>query len=40
MEGDKGYQLREGSALYKTLFRVENDDIGRENTYLWDSKPE
>lgn len=40
MEGDKEYQLREGSVPYKALFRVENDDIGPENTYFWDIKPE
>jgi hypothetical protein len=38
MEGDKGYQLREGSAPYKALSGAENDDIGLENTYLWEIK--
>jgi hypothetical protein len=30
----------EGPAPYKGLFGVENDDIGLENTYFWDIKPE
>jgi len=38
LEGDEGYQLREGAASYKGLFGVEKDDIGPENTYLWDVK--
>ena len=38
MEGDKGYQLREGSAPYKALFGAENDDIGLENTHFWSYK--
>jgi hypothetical protein len=38
MEDDKGYQLREGSAPYKALSGAENDDIGLENTYLWEIK--
>jgi hypothetical protein len=32
---NEGYQLREGSALYKALLGAENDDIGHENTYFW-----
>ena len=40
MEGYKGYQLREGSAPYQALFGVEKDDIGLQNTYFWDIKPE
>jgi hypothetical protein len=40
LEGDEGYQLREGAASYKGLFGVEKDDIGPENTYLWDVKVE
>jgi len=38
MEGDKAYKLREESAHYKALFVAEKDDIGLENTYLWDGK--
>ncbi|MBU2578140.1 hypothetical protein KKA69_04930 [Patescibacteria group bacterium] len=34
------YQLREGAAQYKALFRTEKDDINPENTYLWDVKTE
>jgi hypothetical protein len=40
IEGSEGYQLREGAAHYKALFEAENDDIGPENTYLWDIKAE
>jgi len=40
LEGDEGYQLREGAASYKGLFGVEKDDIGPENTYIWDVKVE
>jgi hypothetical protein len=40
IEGCEGYQLREGAAHYKPLFQAENDDIGPENTYLWDIKAE
>jgi hypothetical protein len=40
LAGDEGYQLREGAASYKGLFEVEKDDIGPENTYLWDVKVE
>lgn len=39
-EGDKGYPLRRGSAPYKAFFGVENDDIGLENTYVWNVNPE
>jgi hypothetical protein len=35
-----GHQLREGAAAYKTLFEVENDDIGLENTCFWDVNAE
>ena len=38
--GGAGYQLREGAAQYKALFRAEKDDIDPENTYLWDVKTE
>jgi len=37
-EGGEGCQLREGSALYNTLFGAEKEDIGPENTYLWKVK--
>ena len=40
IEGGEGYQLREGPAHYEALFEAENDDIGSENTYLWDIKGE
>jgi hypothetical protein len=40
IEGCGGYQLREGAAYYKALLEAENDDIGPENTYLWDVKAE
>jgi len=33
-------QPREGAARYQAFFEAENDDIGRENTYLWDNKGE
>jgi len=36
IEGNEGYQLRDGAAHYKALFEAENDDIGLENTYFWD----
>jgi hypothetical protein len=38
--GNEGYHLREGSAPYNAFFGAENDDIGPENTYLWDIKAE
>ena len=38
--GGSGYQLREGAAQYKALFRVEKDNIDPENTYIWDIKIE
>ena len=40
IEGGEGYQLREGAAHYEAFFEAENDDIGPENTYLWDIKGE
>jgi len=40
IEGNEGYQLREESAHYKALFGVKKDDIGPENTYLWNVKSE
>ena len=36
--GGSRYQLREGAAQYKALFRVEKDNIDPENTYIWDVK--
>jgi hypothetical protein len=35
-----GYELCEGDAHHKPLLEAENDDIGSENTYLWDTKAE
>ena len=40
IEGYGGHQLREGAAHYQGFFEAENDDIGPENTYLWDIKDE
>jgi hypothetical protein len=34
------YQLREGAAQYKALFRAEKSNIDLENTYIWDVKNE
>ena len=34
------YQLREGAARYKALFRAEKGNIDPENTYIWDVKKE
>ena len=31
---------REGAAYYQAFFEAENEDIGRENAYLWDIKAE
>jgi putative transposase len=39
IEGGEGYQVREGPAVYKALFGAEKEDIGPENTYLWNVKP-
>jgi hypothetical protein len=39
MEGGEGYEVREGAAFYKDLFGAEKEDIGSENTYLWNVKP-
>ena len=36
VESGEGYQLRESPTSYKALFEVENEDIGLENTRLWD----
>ena len=40
IEACEGYQLRVGAAHYQALFEAENDDIGPENTYVWDIKSE
>jgi len=40
IEGCEGYQLREGVAHYQAFSEAGNEDIGRENTYLWDNKGE
>jgi len=40
IEGREGYQVREEPAPYNALFGAEKDDIGLENTYLWDIKTE
>jgi hypothetical protein len=40
IEGGEGYQLREGAAHYQAFFEAENEDIGPENTYLWEVKSE
>jgi hypothetical protein len=34
IEGNEGYQLREGSASYKVLFGAGKDDIGLGNIYF------
>jgi hypothetical protein len=39
-EGIEGYHIRERPADYKTLFGVQQDDIGFENTYCWNTKIE
>ena len=36
IEGDEGYQVREGPAPYNVLFGAEKEDIGPKNTYFWD----
>jgi hypothetical protein len=38
--GGSRYQLREGAAQYKALFRVKKDNIDPENTCIWDVKTE
>ncbi len=40
IEGGERYQLREGPAPYGALFGAEKDNIGLENTYLWDIRAE
>ena len=39
-ESAEAYQLREPSAVYGGHLGVKNDDIGVDNTYFWDIKPE
>ena len=34
-EGGEGYQLREDPATYNAFFEAEKEDIGPENTHLW-----
>jgi putative transposase len=38
--GGARYQLREGAAQYKALFRAKKSNIDLENTYIWDVKIE
>jgi hypothetical protein len=33
-EGNKGYQLREGSVPHKTLFKIKNDEIASKKPYF------
>ena len=40
IEGNEGYQLREGSVPYRALFGGGNNDIGLENTYYWGANNE
>jgi putative transposase len=40
IEGSEAYQLREGSAHYRAFFEGENENIGLENTYLWEINTE
>jgi putative transposase len=40
IEGNEGYQVREGSAPYNSLFGAEKGDIGPKNTYCWDINTE
>jgi len=40
IEAGESYQLREPPALYGGHLGVKNDDIGVDNTYFWDIKPE
>jgi len=37
VEGNECYQLREGAGDYKAVFEGEKEDIGGENTYLWNT---
>jgi hypothetical protein len=40
IEGSQWYHLREGTAHYHAFFGAGNNDIGPENTYLWDIQDE
>ena len=35
VEAGPAYQLREPQVSYSAYFGLENDDIGAQNTYLW-----
>jgi len=37
VQGDEGYELREGAGSYKAVFEGKKDDIGPANTYFWDT---
>jgi len=39
-ETGKGFQLREARERYEAYLRVEKEDIGAENLYLWEINPE
>jgi REP element-mobilizing transposase RayT len=39
IEGAEGYLVRERPASYNALFGAEKEEIGAENTYLWNVKP-
>lgn len=40
VEGTEGYQLRKGAAQYKAFSGNEKEDIGPENSYLWNVNDE
>lgn len=40
IEGNEGFQVREGPGPYNDLFRPEKGDIGPKNTYFWDTNAE
>jgi putative transposase len=40
VEGGEGYQVREGSATYHTLFGAEKRHMGTQNAYLWNTNRE
>jgi hypothetical protein len=35
IEGDEGYQVREGSVAYNAPFKAEKEHIGPQNGYFW-----
>jgi hypothetical protein len=39
-ESGEGHLVREGPAVYNSLFGAENEDIGPANTYFWDVNAE